>query len=79
MTRLETLNGEKSIATLKDYFNAVDSPGIYGNDLHEKKQAASKALDHLSVIFKDDDEMLGECNPDNAAHCPDCGTDSQKK
>lgn len=51
MTYLRTLNGEKSLTTVRDYFDAIDLKDICQEELQEKKRMAERAIKHLTVIL----------------------------
>jgi len=65
MTYLRTLNGEKSLSVVKDYFTAMNSSGIQPEILLEKKQMAEKALQHLTLV-------MSSLNPSSTQSCPEC-------
>ena len=63
MNHLRSINGEKSLAVIKDFCEAVaeaDNP-----ELEDKRQMAEKALTHLGDMFN----MGGGGSTDP---CPDC-------
>ena len=65
MTYLRTLNNEKSLSVVRDYFTSVDMPGVSPALLLEKRRKAEKALDHLSGV-------INPSNMDNQ-DCSGCG------
>ncbi len=72
MNDLKSVNVEKCLAVLNEFYDAVPVEGS-GSDLLFKKQEAGKALGHLETLYRAKPDDLG----DGEEECTGCTQASQ--